>query len=138
LYDTTGGNMAEETAELLITLMMDQNDPEELDKLTHQLRSEIKELSIDSIGDVSLGKPPDGTKSLDLVSVGQMVVTLAPTVIPPLFALVKSWVERKPSTPVKIKIKVGGRTAQVEYDPTKTTGEELNSLVRTMGRAMKR
>jgi hypothetical protein len=43
-----------------------------------------------------------------------MAVTLAPAIIPPLLDLLKSWVERNPSTPVKIKVKVGKRTAQIE------------------------
>lgn len=67
-----------------------------------------------------------------------MVVTLAPAVLPPLFNLVKSWIERKPSTPVKIKIKVGKKTAQIEYDPTQTSLEELDKLVKSLTKSIKK
>jgi hypothetical protein len=67
-----------------------------------------------------------------------MAVTLAPAVIPPLFDLLKSWVERKPSTPVKIRVKVGKRTAQIEYDPTKTSAKELEALIKSLSKSMKK
>jgi hypothetical protein len=129
--------MSGKNAELLITVSMDGGDEEELDELTRQLRSEIEGLNVDSVENVSLGKAPSGTKAADWVTIGQMVVTLAPTVIAPLFTCVKSWVERKPSTPVKIRIKLGRKTAQIEYDPVHTTEAELATLVKAMGKSMK-
>jgi hypothetical protein len=47
-------------------------------------------------------------------------------------------IDRKPSTPVEIKIKAGKMAAQVEYDPTKTTAEELEALVKTLHRSGKK
>jgi hypothetical protein len=107
-----------------------------LDELSRQLLTEVGELSVDSVDWVSEGPAPDGTKAVDFAAVGQMIVTLAPTLIPPLFELLKSWVERKPSTPVKIKVKVGKRTAQIEFDPTSTSAKELEGLVRSLGRTV--
>lgn len=127
-----------ESTELLISLLLEDDDQTELDELTHELRSEIEQLSIDSVEDVSLGEAPEGTKAADWASIGSMAVTLAPTIIPPLFELLKSWVDRKPSTPVKIKIKVGRKIAQIEYDPTKTSAEELEILVKTLGKTVKK
>lgn len=128
-----------ESTELLISLSLDDSDQTELDELTRQLKSEIEQLSVDSVVGVSQGKAPDGTKAVDWASVGNMVVTLAPVIIPPLFELLKSWVERKPSTPVKIKIKVGkNKTAQIEYDPIRTSAEELENLIKTLGKTVKK
>ncbi len=130
--------MSEQTEELLITVSTEGGDPEELDELTRQLRSEIEELNVDWVENVSLGKAPSGTKAVDLMSIGQFVVGIGPNLIGPLFACVKSWVERKPSTPVKIKIKMGKKTAQIEYDPIHTTEAELATLVKAMGKSMKK
>jgi len=127
-----------ESAELLISLSLEDGDHTELDELTRELKSEIEQLRIYSIKDVSEGKAPDGTKAVDWLSIGNVIVTLAPTIIPPLFELLKSWVERKPLTPVKIKIKVGKKTAQLEYDPTKTSAKELETLIKTLGRTVKK
>ena len=128
--------MSENQTELTIELSVDQGDINELDELSRQLRMEVEDLRVDSLDWVSAGAPPEGTKAADFTAIGQMIVTLAPTVIPPLFEVLKSWVERKPSTPVKIKVKVGKRTAQIEYDPTRTDAKELEGLVRSLGRTV--
>jgi hypothetical protein len=129
--------MADKSAELFLELMLSDGDSNELDELTHQLESEIKDLSVDSIKQVSKGTVPGGTKAADWASIGQFAVTLAPTLIPPLFDLLRSWINRKPSTPVKIKVKVGKRTAQIEYDPTDISSEELEKLIKTLGKSTK-
>ena len=129
--------MSENPAELFIEVLLEEGHEAELDELTRQLKAEVEYLSVDSVEDVINGNAPDGTKALDITVIGQMAVTLAPTIIPPLFELLKSWVERKPSTPVKIKVKIGKRTAQIEYDPTKTTAKDLEVLVKTLGKSLK-
>lgn len=128
-----------DSTELLISLSLDDGDTEELQKLTRNLQSEIEQLHIDSIEKVPAGDLPEGTKSVDWAEIGQMVVTLAPVIIPPLFDLLKSWINRQSSVPVKIKIKVGkNKTAQIEYDPTKTSAEDLETLIKTLGRSVKK
>ncbi len=129
--------MSENPAELFIELSLDGGNDTELDELTRQLKAEVEDLRVDSVEQVSAGDAPDGTKAVDMQAIGQMVVSLAPAIIPPLFELLKSWVERKPSTPVKIRVKVGKRTALIEYDPTKTSAQELEVLVKTLGRSLK-
>ncbi len=129
--------MSENPAELFIEVVLEEGHEAELDELTRQLKAEVEDLSVDSVEDVINGNAPDGTKALDITVIGQMAVTLAPTIIPPLFELLKSWVERKPSTPVKIKVRIGKRTAQIEYDPTKTTAKDLEVLVKTLGKSLK-
>lgn len=130
--------MSENSAEVLIELLLADGDSVELDELTRQLRSEVQELDIDSLHEVSEGVAPAGTKGADLAAIGQMAISLAPAVIPPLFDLLKSWVERKPSTPVKVTVKVGRKTAQIEYDPTKTSAKDLDLLVKTLQKSMKK
>jgi hypothetical protein len=135
-----GESMSENPAELFIELSLEGGDGDraELDELTRQLRTELEELDIDSVEQVSEGSAPAGTKAVDLVAIGQMAVTLAPAIVPPLFELLKSWVERKPSTPVKIKVKVGRRTAQIEYDPTRMSAKDLGALIKTLNKSIKK
>ena len=130
--------MSESPAELFIELSLDNGDATELDELTRQLRAQVEELNIDSVGQISEGPAPEGTKAVDLVAIGQMAVTLAPAIVPPLFDLLKSWVERKPSTPVRIKVKVGTRTAQIEYDPTRTSAKDLEAIMKALGKSVKK
>jgi len=130
--------MSEDSAELFIELSLEHGDNTELDELTRQLRMQVEELSVDSVKRVSAGAAPAGTKSAELSEFGQMVVTLAPAIIPSLFDLLKSWVERKPSTPVKVTVKVGKKTAQIEYDPTKTSQKDLDALIKNLGKSLKK
>jgi len=129
--------MSENPAELFIELSVDGGDDSELDDLTRQLRTEVEELSVDSVEPVIEGTAPAGTMGVDISVLGQMAVTLAPTLIPPLFDLLKSWVDRKPSTPVKIMVKVGKKITKMEYDPTKTSPKELDALVKALAKSVK-
>jgi hypothetical protein len=135
---TFGENMSENPAELVIELLLEGGEPAELDELTRQLRTEVEELNIDSVEQVSAGVAPEGTKAADLAAIGEMAVTLAPAIIPPLFDLLKSWVQRKPSTPVTVKVRVGKRTAQIEYDPTKTSAKDLDALIKSLNKSLKK
>lgn len=129
--------MTQNLTSLFIKLSVDGADNAELNELENQLKAEVRDLNVDSVEKISDGVAPEGTKALDSVIIGEMLVTLAPTVIPPLFELLKSWVERKPTTPVKIKVKFGKRTAQIEYDPTKTSAKDLETLIKTLGKSVK-
>lgn len=132
-----GEAMSGNSAELIIEVSLDGGDASELDELTRQLRAEVGDLNVDSIDQVVLGVAPKGTKAAELSALGQLAVTLAPTIIPPLFDLLKSWVERKPSTPVTVRVKIGKRTAQIEYDPTKTSAKDLEALIKTLNKSVK-
>jgi len=133
-----GGGMSENPAELLIELSLEGGDSTELDELTRQLRAEVEELNVDSVEQVSVGPAPEGTKAVDFAAIGQMAVTLAPTIVPPLFELLKSWVERKPSTPVKIKVRVGRKTAQIEYDPAHTSAKDLEDIIKALNKSVQK
>ena len=130
--------MSEDSTELLIEVSLDGDDAAELDELTRQLRAEVRELDVDSVEPVVIGAAPEGTKSGELSALGQMAVTLAPAIIPPLFDLLKSWVERKPSTPVKVRVRVGKKTAQIEYDPTRTSAKDLEQIIKTLNKSVKK
>ena len=130
--------MSENPAELFVELSLEGGDTSELDELTRQLRSEVEELDVDSVEEVSLGSAPEGTKAADFTAIGQMAVTLAPTIVPPLFELLKAWVERKPSTPVKVKVRVGRKTTEIEYDPTQTSSKDLDALIKALNKPAKK
>lgn len=130
--------MTKNYQDLYVTLSVEDGDSAELDELTRELKQEIENLEIETVKPLSAGSLPRGAKSADWMVIGQMVVTLAPTVIPPFFDLLKSWIDRKPSTPVKVRIKVGKKTAQIEYDPTKTTAKDLDILIKSLSKSVKK
>ncbi len=129
--------MSENPSTLIVALSVEGDDPAELDELTRQLRAEVNELEVDAVEQVSAGPAPGGTKAVDMAALGQLAVTLAPTLVPSLFDLLKSWVERKPSTPVKITVKSGRKSTQIEYDPSRTSPKEVEELVQALSRSLK-
>ena len=130
--------MSENAAELLIELSLEGSDSTELDELTRQLRAEVEELNVDSVEQVFVGPPRRDKGRRFCRAIGQMAVTLAPTIVPPLFELLKSWTERKPSTPVKIKVRVGRKTAQIEYDPAHTSAKDLEDIIKVLNKSVKK
>ncbi len=110
---------------------------EELNEMAHQLNTEILQLDVDAVEPVIIGASPTGTKSAEMIQVGQLLVTLAPSLVEPLFGLIKSWTARRKAVPVKLKLKVGRKTADLEYDPTTTTAAELNVLIKGLERTLR-
>jgi len=119
-----------EPVELVIALTLDDGDDEEVQSLTASLRSQIKKLDVWSVENVSAGNAPAESKSVDLKALGEIAVTLAPIIIPPLFDLLRAWVAQKPSTPMKLTV-VFGPDKYIEYDPTHISPAELEKLVKS-------
>ena len=129
--------MSENISTLFVEVSVDGGGPTELDDLTRQLAREVNELNVEDVVQVAEGEAPAGTKALDMAAIGQLAVTLTPAVVGPLFGVLKSWVERKPSTPVKVRVRVGKRTAQIEYDPSHTSAKYLEALIKTLNKTIK-
>jgi hypothetical protein len=136
MYET-GESMSENTSILFLELSVDGGDPGEVDDLTRELARELNELNVEQVEQVSEGDAPAGSKALDMAAIGNLAVTLAPTLVGPLFEVLKSWVERKPSTPVKVRVRVGRRTAEIEYDPTRTSAKDLEALIKALNQSVK-
>ncbi|MGH1554536.1 hypothetical protein ACRAWF_29230 [Streptomyces sp. L7] len=87
-------------------------DAEELDRLTAQLRRQLLELDVDDVRLArSDGPVPEGAKPGELLSIGALVVTLAPTVIRPALRLLETWMTSRPVRTVKVEW--DGRTLEL-------------------------
>ncbi len=106
-------------------------EAEELDRLARQVREDL--LEQDGVTDVQpmrAGEAPAGTKAVDWNLLGEWAVKLSVAAIPNMFDLLKKRAEKAPaSAPYKIRVKVGRRSAEVEYDPAHTSPEQLEALV---------
>jgi hypothetical protein len=72
-------------------------DAEGVAALATELRREILGADVDDAEPVTAGKAPAGAKSDALVAVGALAVTLAPTVLDSLLAVIASWLSRQPN-----------------------------------------
>lgn len=79
-------------------------DPDELDRATRRLRSELQELPIESASLVPADRPV-GAKAGDAVTLGALAISLAPVVMPAFVEFLKSWMARKDGRTVSLKRK---------------------------------
>lgn len=79
-------------------------DADELAFLTGQLRRRLLELDVEDVRHERSGlSAPQGAKSGELIAVGALVVSLAPTLLPPVLGLVETWMRSRPVRTVKIE-----------------------------------
>jgi len=117
-----------------LTLQLDVKDagPEELDSITRQLRDELEQEDVGSAELLKEGPAPQGTKSAEIVTMGGLLLSVLPSVLPSVVGFLQSWASRGDGRKVKIKTQVGDRSVELEYVPSAMSQAELKSLVETL------
>jgi len=111
-----------------IEIRADDATEEDIDRMTRQLLSELRELDVES-ADLTRGGPaPKGSKG-DPVTIGSIVVSALPTALPAVVALVQAWTSRGQGRTVKFK----GRGIEFEGSP-----EELQKILATLEKGKKK
>lgn len=82
------------------------DDEEELEELTGVLRRQLLELDVEDVQRVRGEKPPEEARSIDALTVGSLVVTLAKGAasLAPLIQTVRAFVSRDARREVEIEI----------------------------------
>jgi len=115
-----------------LTLRVDAGadaDDEELDRVTRQLRDELRDLDgVEPVKPVEAGAVPEGAKSAEAMTVGALAVAILPSVIPKLMEFLQTWSMRGENRTVKIETRVGDRSVNVEV-PRTMSPDELKGLV---------
>lgn len=83
-------------------------DAKDLDRLTRQLRRELEELDVAEVERVAEGPPPEGTKALEAVVVGKLLVRYGPGALRVVVRAVQHWAARD-----------AGREVTLEYGDVK-------------------
>jgi hypothetical protein len=96
---------------------------EDIDRMTRQLLSELREMDVESAELTKGGPAPHGTKSVDPVMMGNIAVAVLPAVLPSVIGLVQAWASRGQGRTVKFK----GKGIEFEGSP-----EELHKLLETL------
>jgi hypothetical protein len=93
-------------------------DSEGLDSLTQRLRLELLEMDVRSIEPATRGQAPPGTRAVDALAIGGLLVTLARSAdqFRALVGVIQGWIRRQPDRTVELQIagdslKVGGVSA---------------------------
>ena len=75
---------------------------EDIDEMTRQLLSELREMDVESAELTKGGIAPKGSKG-DLMTIGSIAVAVLPAFLPNVVSLVQDWVERGQGRTVKFK-----------------------------------
>jgi hypothetical protein len=101
---------------------------EDIDWMTRQLLSELRELDVESAELKKDEEAPKGSKG-DPVTLGSIVISSLPTVLPAVVALVQAWASRGQGRTVKFK----GKGFEFEGSP-----EEFQKLLATLEKGKKK
>lgn len=101
---------------------------EEIDRMTRQLLSELRELKVESVKLAKGGPAPAGSKG-DPIAIGSIAMELLPAVLPSVLGLVQAWASRGQGRTVKFK----GQGIEFEGSP-----EELQKLLEALSKGRKK
>lgn len=102
---------------------------EDVDRMTRQLLSELRETDVESAELAKGGEAPRGTKSGDPITMGSIVISALPAVIPAVVTLVQAWASRGQGRIVKFKSK------GIEFEGSP---EEFQKLLATLEKGKKK
>jgi hypothetical protein len=101
---------------------------EELDRMTRQLLSKLRELDVESAELEKSGPAPDGSKG-DPITIGAIAIDLLPAVLPSVIGLVQAWMTHGQGRTVKFKSK------GIEFEGSP---EELQKLLEKLEKGKKK
>lgn len=112
---------------LLIRVEEPDAGEQRLADLALALRHELLELEVDDVSHVRGGPAPDGTRGLDVATVGQLLVSakLTGEMLRAVVTTVRGWLARGPGGGQAVTLTIGDRTLQLQS----ATAEQQERLV---------
>lgn len=114
-------------AQLNIEISASDATAEDVDWMTRQLLSELRDLDIESAQLTRGGTAPAGTKG-DPISIGSIALELLPSVLPSVVGLVQAWASRGQGRTVKFK------GMGIEFEGS---SEDLHKLLEALSKGKK-
>ena len=120
----------DETDEVEFNIEVSAHDTsaEDIDWMTRQLLSELRELDVESVELTKGGIAPAGSKG-DPFTIGSIAIQVLPAVLPSIIGLVQSWASRGQGRTVKFK----GRGIEFEGSP-----EDFQKLIDALEKGKKK
>ena len=79
-------------------------EAEDVAEATLQLRRELLELDVEAVELARAGEPPPGTRAVDFVALGALVVTVANSgLLNGVVAAIRSWLAGRPQRSIKLE-----------------------------------
>lgn len=128
-----------EIVDLVLEIEADEDeDADELDRITRALLDELRNLDVESVDLVKKGAAPRGAKSAEAIDVGALVIKYGPAAAAILREVLEGWSKRNKGRKIKFKRTIAGKVLEVKYTPEKGSVLDLSNLVITVKDAPKR
>lgn len=106
---------------------------EDVDLMTRQLLTEMREMDVETVTLAKGGNAPSGTKSVDPVTIGTLAVAVLPTMLPKVVDAILAWAMRGQGKTVKFKGEINGKMIEFEG-----SAEELDKLINKLEKGRKK
>jgi hypothetical protein len=125
--------MTTEPLQLSVSVSLGEDAlPEELDDAARRLRQELLDAGLEEVELAEGGPVPTGAKPAETFILGALTLTLLPSMLTTLAAVVQDWTGRRPGRTLKLAYSTGDQRFELEYDPEKVDlNEVLARLVQT-------
>jgi hypothetical protein len=117
--------------ELQVRVQLKNQPDGSLERISRDLHNELRDLRVE-ISPEKGGPAPGGSKSVELAMLGAWILKMAPEVLPSLLGLLKDWIKRQPSAPLKVTVKHGNKNVTIEYDPSKSSLADVEAMTRRL------
>ena len=130
------GTMAD--AEIQHTLSpVGDTEPAEIRELTQTLHDALAGRSeVDTIRPAT-GAAPPGAKVGEALTLASLLIQLAPAAIQGVLGLARDILSRPGTPPTRVSVVIGKRSVEVEFDPNKTTPDEIAGLAEKLRKNLK-
>lgn len=118
---------------LRIQLSEDGADAERLEELTGFLRQELLQLDVENVAALRSSEPPPGTRGLDAVTAGALLVDLggAAQGLSSVIAAIRAWLVRREGPRRSVRLEIGGDSLELS---TATTADQDRLIGLFIGR----
>jgi len=112
--------MSTEPLQLSVTVGLGEDAlPDEVDGAARRLRRELLDAGLEDVEMASGGPVPTGAKPAETFIIGALSLTLLPSMLTTLAAVVQDWTGRRPGRTLKLAYTAGDQRLELEYDPDK-------------------
>jgi hypothetical protein len=116
---------------LLVVESVPDEDPNEVDRSVRQLRTELKDLDVESVSPVASKEAPPGAKGFDPFNLGVLLITLSATggVFTILIETARDWLARHAAAQ-RISVTIDGDTIVLDKGSTQERSALIEAYIR--------
>jgi hypothetical protein len=123
--------------ETLVVVKIDEAgaDPERMERLAHGLGDELSDLALGTVRPLAGAEPPPGSRAVDLVAVGALLVSINGSVqlVSYVVDTVRAWIGRG-RVARTVELTIGDRTLRISEASTEQQDRLIKEFIRAVDR----